>query len=65
MKLHSRKSWITFGGLVTLAALTVIGPTDRAAAAPDWKAGEQAIGKAGALCRVASIEWACLGPTSV
>jgi Domain of Unknown Function (DUF1259) len=27
----------------------VIGPTDRAAAAPDWKAVEQAIGKAGTL----------------
>jgi hypothetical protein len=36
-------------GVIVFAALAVIGPTDRAAAAPDWKGVEQAIGKAGTL----------------
>ncbi|HEV8308915.1 MAG TPA: DUF1259 domain-containing protein [Methylomirabilota bacterium] len=49
MNLRPWKSWIAFGGLVALAALAVIGHTHRAAAAPDWKAVEQAIGKSGQL----------------
>jgi hypothetical protein len=43
------KWWIGFASLIALVALVVIGQTCRAAAAPDWKAVEQAIGKAGSI----------------
>ncbi len=49
MNLRPWKSWIVFGGLVAFAAVGLIGYTHRAAAAPDWKAVEQAIGKSGQL----------------
>jgi len=43
------KWWMGCASLIALVALAVIGHTYRAAAAPDWKAVEQAIGKAGSL----------------
>lgn len=49
MNVRPWKFLIVFGGLVALAALAPIGHTHRAAAAPDWKAVEQAIGKSGQL----------------
>src|SRR5262245_56678516 len=49
MNLFRWKLWIGFASLSVLVALTVVGHTHRAAAAPDWKAVEQALGKAGSL----------------
>ena len=43
------KWWMGCASLIALVALAVIGHTYRAAAAPDWKAVEQAIGKTGTL----------------
>jgi len=49
MNLRLGTSWIAFGSLLALMGLAVIGPMHPAAAAPDWKAVEQALGKAGSL----------------
>jgi hypothetical protein len=44
-----RKWWIGCASVLAFVALAVIAHTQRAAAAPDWKAVEQALGKAGSL----------------
>ncbi len=50
MTLRVWKSWIVLAALlVALGGVALFGPTHHAVAAPDWKAVEQALGKAGTL----------------
>jgi uncharacterized protein DUF1259 len=49
MTWHGKNPWIVLAILIAAAVVGLVGHTRRAAAAPDWKAVEQALGKAGTL----------------